>query len=210
MEGVIFVNDINISLTQFIDFTLKQGASKVSEVRKIKEQGEYHPAFDYWRELREAIKELHENEYAIDYLDNVIDRVHIKKKINYEDTVKQYKRFCRKKRIEWFDPGKAFWSSGEVIVRSTPELGLIIDGKPHLIKLYFKEKSEKMEKRSASSILTLMAQSERSNDIQDAVHYVLNIKKGTLYPANDDNHSKDKLISLEAEATHFAYIWNNI
>lgn len=204
------MNEINISLTQFIDFTLKQGASKVSEVRKIKEQGEYHPAFDYWRELRESIKELHENEYSLDFLDHIIDKVHIKKKKNYADTVKQYKKFCGKKHIEWFDPGKSFWSSGEISVRSTPELGLIIDGQPHLIKLYFKEKSEKLEKRSASNILTLMAQSERSNDYGDAVHSVLNIKKGTLYPSSNDNYSKDRLISLKAEATHFAYIWNNI
>ncbi|WP_199624791.1 hypothetical protein [Paenibacillus alkalitolerans] len=204
------MNEINISLTQFIDFTLKQGASKVAEVRKIKEQGEYHPAFDYWRELREAIKELHENEYSLDFLDHVIDKVHDKKKINYTDTVKQYKKFCKKKKIEWFEPGKAFWSSGEITVRSTPELGLIIDGNPHLIKLYFKEKSENMEKRSTSNILTLMAQSERSHEVKDAVHSVLNIKKGTLYPSSNENYSNDRLISLEAEATHFAYIWNKI
>lgn len=42
----------------------------------------------------------------------------------------------RNKEITWFDPGKATWHSDELSVRSNPELGLIIDGKAYLIKLF--------------------------------------------------------------------------
>ncbi|RKP55397.1 hypothetical protein D7Z26_09400 [Cohnella endophytica] len=203
------MSEINISLTQFIDFTLKQSPSKVSAVRKIKEQGEYHPAFDYWRELREAIKAIHEDNLNISYLDHVIEKVHIRKKNQYTETVKQYKRFVRKKSIEWFDPGKAFWASGDLAVRATPELGLLINGQPHLIKLYFKDASEKLEKRSAIPTLSLMAASTKSNDVPNAINCILNIKKCMLYPAATENN-QDLLLSLDAEATHFVHIWNNI
>lgn len=204
------MENISISLTQFIDFTLKNGESKVKKVRDIKEQAGYHPAFDYWRELREAIKQLHENEYRPDFLDGVVEKVHPRKKLHYAESVKQYKKFCRKKSIEWFDPGKSFWTSNDLIVRSSPELGLIIDGKPHLIKLYFKELSEKMDKRSAATTLTLMAASTREIEHDNASNCVLNIKKCALYPVTRSDVNTDRLLSLDGEAAHFVHIWNNV
>jgi predicted HicB family RNase H-like nuclease len=204
------MSDINISLSQFTDFSLKNGAARTVKVREIKEQGEYHPAFDYWRELREGIKSFHENKLNADFLIQIIDKVNPKKKMQYTEAVKQYMNFCRKKDIEWFDPGKAFWSSGELSVRATPELGLIINGQHHLIKLYFKDKTEKMEKRSATTTLTLMASSTKSNQKENALNCVLNIKKCALYPINDDDINKDMLLALHGDAANFMSIWKNL
>ena len=47
---------IEIGLTQFIDFTLKQGVSRVNFVKQVKDQLDYQPSFDYWKRLREEIK----------------------------------------------------------------------------------------------------------------------------------------------------------
>jgi len=202
--------DINISLTQFIDFSLKNGVSKVTKVREIKEQGEYHPAFDYWRELREAIRLLHAENKPSTYLDNLSDKVHIRKRNNYAEAIKQYKKFVRNKEIHWFDPGKAFWTTNGMSVRATPELGLLINGEPHLIKLYFKDASEKLEKRSAANTLTLMAASTKSIEIPQAKSCILNIRKCSLYPITESNNHRDMIISLEGEAAHFVHIWNTL
>ncbi|MHA7964403.1 hypothetical protein ACX93W_09660 [Paenibacillus sp. CAU 1782] len=204
------MSEVSISLTQFIDFTLKQGPSKVNAVRKIKTQGVYHPAFDYWRELRGAIKKIHEENKDLSYLDQLLNNVHHRKTNQYTEAIKQYKRFVRNKEIEWFDPGKAFWSSGELAVRATPELGLIINGQPHLIKLYFKGTSEKLEKRTAMPTLTLLSAATRSEQIPNATNSVLNIKKSTLYPVTSQHNQTDMILSLKAEAAHFIHIWDNL
>lgn len=67
-----------------------------------------------------------------------------KKKQNYIDVIRQYKKFIRNKDIVWFDPGKSHWVSDDLIVRSSPELGLLVNDEPHLIKLFFKGKKSEL------------------------------------------------------------------
>ncbi|WP_419878020.1 hypothetical protein [Brevibacillus centrosporus] len=202
-------DNIEIGLTQFLDFTLKQGPSRVSFVRQVREQPDYHPGKDFWKELRDSIKKFHENEYSTDFLDEVISRVHDRKKLHYAEAIKQYKKFCKNRQIEWFDPGRSHWVSNGLYVRSSPEVGLIIDGSPYLVKLYFKEQNEKLDKRKTATILTLLSESTYSNPKESALQSVLNVKKGRLFPKPDVITSEMKL-SLEAEAQQFAYIWNNL
>ena len=40
--------------------------------------------------------------------------------------------------------GKSHWLSDNLIVRSSPELGLLINDEPHLIKLFSKEKKSEL------------------------------------------------------------------
>lgn len=52
---------IKISLTQFLDYSAKVSTSaKINKVKEIKRSPGYHPAFDYWKPLRDAIKKIHE------------------------------------------------------------------------------------------------------------------------------------------------------
>ncbi|KRI88964.1 hypothetical protein APC20_03575, partial [Acinetobacter baumannii] len=147
----------------FLDFTLKgSGAAKTNFVRRIKYQPDYHPAFDHWRQLRNEIKKIHENDLDIATLDNLLNIVDQKKKKSYQEAIKQYKKFVKGKQIEWFDSGKSHWMFDNLLVRSTPEIGLIIDGKPHLIKLYFKGRSERIDTHNIKSTLTLMSYSNNS------------------------------------------------
>lgn len=201
---------IPISFTQFIEFTTRQsGPAKVSTVRRIK-YGDYSPATDYWRDLRLAIRDLHEKSYSIDYLDQVVENSKEKKKVNYADSVEQYKKFIKNKHIEWFQPGDAHWSFNDLFVRSTPELGLFIDGKPHLLKLYFKERSEKLDKRKAASPLTLMTHSERAHNDQQASISLLNVMKRRVFESTPNDMTDDRLLSLQGEAAHFIQIWKSI
>ncbi|MED4569637.1 hypothetical protein P9302_09130 [Brevibacillus agri] len=201
--------NIEIGLTQFIDFTLKQGASRISFVRQVRDQTDYHPGKDFWKELRDAIKQFHENGYSPDFLDSIVSKVHDRKKMHYAEAIKQYKKFCRNKQIEWFEPGRSHWVSNGLYVRSSPEVGLIVNGSPYLVKLYFKEHSEKLDKRKTSTILTLLSESTFSNPRDSAVQAVLNVKKAQLFP-RPDAITRDMKLSLEAEAQQFAYIWNNL
>ncbi|MHC8969142.1 hypothetical protein [Priestia aryabhattai] len=202
-------NKTSIGLTQFIDFTVKGSSAKTTMVRKVKYQPDYHPAFDYWKPLRDQIIKFHSEDLSLGCFDKLINTVHDNKKQNYIHAVKQYKKFLKDKDLIWFNPGKSYWVSDELVVRSSPELGLIVDGEPHLIKLYFKGKSEKIDKRNISTALTLLNTSSYEHDHSMKLKYsVFNINKGRLL--SDSNVNPDNLIALESEASQFIYIWNKI
>lgn len=200
---------INIGLSQFTEFTLKGVSAKTNMVRKIKYQKEYHPAFDYWKQLRDQIVSYHKNDLNKNCFENLIPRIDIKKQPNYVYAIKQYLKFLNKKETIWFDPGKSVWIGDKLSVRSSSELGLLINGVPHLIKLYFKGKNDKVDKRNINSSLILLNTSSYDKTFNFEVnHSVLNLHKNKLYIKNDYN--EDMLIALESEASQFVYIWNKI
>ncbi|WP_282154836.1 hypothetical protein [Cytobacillus gottheilii] len=202
-------NKVAIGLTQFIDFTVKGSEAKTNMVRKIKYQEDYHPSFDYWKKLREGITKFHQENLSFDYFDSLIDGLDEKKKPNYIEYIKQYKKFLRNKDIVWFDPGKAIWVGDELNVRASSELGLIIDGEPNLIKLYFKGKNERIDNRNIRTTLTLLNSATKQQSYNfETNNSVLNISKNKFY--TDNNVNADKLIALESEASQFMYIWNKI
>lgn len=199
----------SIGLTQFTDFTFKGVTGKTSMVRQIKYQEDYHPAFDYWKSLRDRLRKFHENEYGNDYLIALINEVPIAKQKNYQEAIKAYLKFIKNKEIEWFEPGKSNWYSEYLTVRSTPELGLKIDGIPYLIKLYFKGKNEKIDKNKCKSSLTLLSHSVFSKEhVEETMPAILNVQKGKLI--TDDTSTKDHLIALTSEAAQFRVIWDSI
>jgi len=72
----------DISLTDFVDFVIKSGTPKLTKVRAIKNRPEYEPAIDYWRQLREGIKDFHRAGGADkSALDDIVDSLHNTKKI---------------------------------------------------------------------------------------------------------------------------------
>jgi hypothetical protein len=48
-----------ISITDFTDFLLKVGVNRIKKVDEIHSRGEYNPAKDYWKLLRECIQDHH-------------------------------------------------------------------------------------------------------------------------------------------------------
>jgi len=191
--------EIKVGLTQFLDFTLKSSAAKTNFVKNLKSQPEYHPVFDYWKQLREL---------PFDCFETLVQTVDQKKKQNYIDVIKQYKKFIKNKDVSWFDPGKSHWLSDNLIVRSSPELGLLINDEPHLIKLFFKGKKERIDKYNINSTLTLLNESTFSNEYNDVNYTVLNIQKNRMYTNNSINN--DYLIALESEAHQLSYLWNKV
>ena len=199
--------EIKVGLTQFLDFTLKSSAAKTNFVKNLKSQPEYHPVFDYWKQLRETVIKFHKNKLSFDCFEALVQAVDQKKKQNYIDVLKQYKKFITNKDVSWFDPGKSHWLSDNLIVRSSPELGLLINDEPHLIKL-FKGKKERIDKYNINSTLTLLNESTFSNEHKDVNYTVLNIQKNRMYTNNSINNNH--VIALESEAHQLCYLWNKM
>ncbi|OUB25816.1 hypothetical protein BK739_18685 [Bacillus thuringiensis serovar pirenaica] len=202
------MTEIKVGLTQFLDFTLKGSTAKTTFIKNLKSQPEYQPAFDYWKQLRETVIKFHQNKLSFEYFETLVQTVDQKKKQNYIDVIKQYKKFIKNKDISWFDPGKSHWKSDDLIVRSSSELGLFINNEPHLIKLFFKGKKERIDKYNINSTLTLLNESTFSNERNDVNYTVLNIQKNRMYTNNSINNNH--LVALKSEANQFCYIWNNL
>jgi hypothetical protein len=201
---------IQVSLTQFIDFTLKaSGSAKTKYIRDTK-NFVYSPATDYWKQLRDAIRKTHEKNLPLVDLLKIVDKVNEKKRSNYLKAVNQYYSFAKNKKIEWFDSGNSGWNfKDQLYVRSNPELSVFIDGVPHLLKIYYKGKNNRVDGNKIHSVLTLMDVSRRNYSPPDGtLNALLNLNNKRLYESNGEN--KDLLLSLEGEASHFVYLWNNV
>ena len=192
-----------ISLTSFVDFTLKAGLPKVTLVRQLKNQPAYSPEEDYWLPLRNAIKTMHRSGSSPTSLDKVLAGVHPKKEASYQQRITSYKGWMRRKHFEWADPPTVVWEHQDLSVRINPELGLKIDGVPHLVKLYFKGESPSRLRLSTAAFLmqTALGTTTGTSSIMD-------IAKGKLHVLNTFPAGTDAL--LEAEAGAFLAIWNRI
>ena len=73
---------VHVTLTTFIDFVSKAGTPKATCVRQaIKQYGqEYHPNFDHWKILRDAIIDLHKNNRSKSSLDSIFNGLNEKQK----------------------------------------------------------------------------------------------------------------------------------
>jgi len=197
-----------ISLTDFVDFVVKSGTPKLTKVRQLKERGDYDPAADFWRTLREGIISFQQaggNDKR--QLDRIRDGLTDRKKIaRYPLAIKGYKRFLGRKQITWFDPPRQSWESGELTVRVNPELGLVINSTRYAIKLYFKD--DKLEKRKVAVVLAMMEEALRANLQPSDQLAILDVSSSKFFPSSGSQASIAPL--LAGEAASFVAIWNNI
>lgn len=197
---------INISLTDFIDYVSKVGASKFTLVNQIYSREEYQPAFDFWKPLREGIIDLHQNNKDKSELDKILNDLTDKKKINrYPALIESYKSFLGRKKIEWFEPPFKEWKINDLRIKLNPELGLEINDKLYVIKLYFK--SDSLSQMKADLILLLMNTRLKKGDYKEATFAVLDIERKKLFEKT--KLKKNHVPLLEGEALSFINIWNS-
>ena len=199
---------MEISLTDFVEFTLKTGSARLTKVKQIKERPQYHPSYDYWKILRDKIIDYHQtNEAKISFLEDCLNTLTNKSKVdNYKNAIDNYLNFIKKKNITWFEPPYSLWKNSELTIRINPELGLVIDDSNYVIKLYFG--SEKISKSKINMILTLM--NSQFDNLNDNFSFsVLDVKNKKLHINSKSETDKTKPLII-GEAFAFEHIWNNI
>jgi hypothetical protein len=144
-----------ISLTYFVDFVLKAGTPKLTGVREFKERKD-ELSFDFYRQVREAIVDMHRNNKPDTVLDGFLAAQHDERRRRiYPSIVAGYRKFLSSARMTWFEPPTGSVQLGDVAININPDLGLVIDGKPHLIKIYFR--GEPLSSKRTSVVLNLLA-----------------------------------------------------
>jgi hypothetical protein len=194
----------DISLTDFVDFVIKAGTPKLTKVTEIKQRPDYSPAFDFWKPLRDGIRDFHKGGGTNKSdLDQVLLGINDPKKLRrYPDAIRAYKKFLSRKQFAWFDPPSQVWSHAGLNVRINPELGLEIDGQRHVIKLYFKE--EAPSKSRLQVVLGLMHLSLNGSQNCANTFSILDVCN-TKLTSTTSNGAVEPL--LKGEASSFVAIW---
>lgn len=196
-----------ISLTDFVDFVISTGTPRITKVQQIKSRPDYSPAFDFWKPLREGIREYHKSGSRDKHaLNNVmLGLTDVKKTRRYLTAITAYKKFLGRKRITWFDPPSDLWSFGGLNVRVNPELGLCVNGHNYVIKLYFK--NEAPTKNRLQAVIQIMHSALITHVTNGADMAVLDVASGKLTTGSFQPNIN---LLLQGEAAAFVQMWNSI
>lgn len=193
-----------ISMTYFVDFVLKAGIPKLTEVREFKERKD-ELYTDFYRQVREAIVDMHKTGKPPEVLDAFLEaqRDDRRRRI-YPHIVSGYRKLLSSANVKWFDPPTASYKLGELEVNVNPELGLILDGTPHVLKIYFR--GEPLSAKRTSVILALLTNGLSANAAPGTVFGVLDVRKAKISAFKAPNPRVNLL--LRGEAAAFATIYN--
>ena len=196
-----------LSLTDFVDIAASSGTSKANKVRAIKNRPPYNPAFDFYKPLRDHIEKTHSSSKGKTDLEKLLPSLTDKKKINaYPILISRYQKWWGKKDLNWFTPPTGIYNDHGIDVSVNPELGLIIDGIPHLVKLYFK--SELLTKNRVDVILFLLDSQLSSLSPTDTTMSVLEIRRSKLYTPTV--HIPELTAILSAELAYVSALWPHV
>lgn len=196
-----------ISLTDFVDVVSKSGSPKITKVKQIKNRPAYQPATDFYKPFREGLINLHANGKDRTSLDSIVSSLSdLKKVANYPELIDGYKKWWGKKAIGWFDPPRGVYSSAGVDIAVNPELGLVIDGKRVVVKLY--NKAEPITQFRIDMVPLLMELVLRGSCASDDAVALLDVRKGKLHYLSV-NPATAKF-GLDAELAYIATLWPHL
>ena len=191
----------NISITDFTDFILRTGQPRITKVSEIISRGEYHPAQDFWKLLREQICDFHDGKAPDISFGNT--GAAAKKQSRYEEAISGYKKFLKSTKPSWFKPHKAQWEFEDLVIRINPEVGFQTGGEDVLVKLYFKQ--EPITKARVQVALGIMNAAQKNKKYKVGI---LDVVRSKLYVSSAQTPQMDAL--LKGEAATFLAIWNSI
>lgn len=194
----------DLSLTDFVEIVSAAGTTKYSKVRQIKHRPPYHPAFDFYKPFRDHVVELHRAGHPKRRVPDVLPTLtDTKKQTTYPELVNEYTRWWGRKTLGWFEPARDHWSGHGIDVRVNPELGLEVNGVPHVIKLYFKPTA--LAKPRVQIILHLMDATLAQQSPPNAVMAILDVRRNRLITCGATVAGLNA--SLLGELAYIAAIW---
>lgn len=191
-----------ISLTYFVDFILASGTPKLRGVREYKERKD-DLCSDFYRPIREAIVNMHRQGLSASTLDDVCrNETDETRKKHYGRVVSGYRALLAAGVQNFFEPPRTSLSLGALEVDINPELGLIIDGKKHLVKLYFR--NDPLTPKRTALVLALLSRGFCEKN-PEFVAAVLDVRSAKLHTSAMTSPRIDLL--LRGEAASFASMY---
>jgi len=194
----------SISLSYFVDFVLTSGTGKLTSVKQLK-QGRDERFSDFYRPVREAIVDMHAKGLDTVVLDDLLaSLVDPRERRIFPKVVNGYKKFLRQGKVTWFEPPMRDYPLGPISVRVNPEIGLLINGRPHAIKLYFR--GDPLSPQRILVVNQLLANA-LSTTWPGTVFSVLDVRRARLYPYRPKSEVG---LLLKAEAASLSSLYSSI
>jgi hypothetical protein len=196
--------DMQFQMAQFVDYVLTSGTNKVTAVKQIK-AGHDERFSDFYRPVREAIVDMHQKGEGPEALDEFVTglRNDPREARIFPKVVRGYGKFLRSAaKMTWFEPPMRDYPLGPIGVRVNPEIGLLINGQPHAIKLYFRSDPISQQRIIVTNQLLANA---LSTTWPGTVFAVLDVRRGRLFPYYGGGAQVGLL--LKAEAASLASLW---
>lgn len=196
-----------ILLTEFVDIAHASGTPKATRVAEAKHRPKYDPRFDFYKPVRETVVTAHEKGLGRAAIRVVLGELKDQKKIKiYPELVTSYEKWWGRKEFSWVEPPSGCFGDRGINVVVNPELGLLISGRPHIIKLYFK--AEPLSRSRVDIVTHLMELALRKTAPANAVFGIIDVRRSRLLVAG----SPSRTISacLHAELAYISTLWDNV
>ena len=198
-----------LTLTEFMDVVNRSGVPKATAVRRIKENDTYSPVTDFYKPLREHIVELHTKGKPKSELKAILATLTDEKKLsNYPAALGGYSKWWGTKTFSWFRPPSTTISRHGVELSVTPELGLVISGVRHVIKLFIR--GEALPQNRADVVLRLMASSLTPQLKAGDMVAVLDVRRGKLLTLSGKAPATILDALLDGELAYIASLWPSV
>ena len=204
---------ICVTMTTFVDFVAaRSGTPKLTAVKQAKAQyqAQYDPATDFYKPLRECIVDAAQRNLSgtesLNKIHSVLVNLNTRKLDSYQECGEGYKRWRGRKNIIWdnnFRSEGSEWTQDRLTIRINPELGLLINGKRHIVKLYFKS-TELSQFRLETTYYLLKQYHHKMHDELNVG--VLDLRRGQLRGPNREIAGIEYLLAGEAAA--FQTMWD--
>ena len=197
-----------IYLTDFVDFVARSGQPKLTKVQELFTRDDYHPATDFYKPLRDGLRTHHRAGGTRAEVLSLLPALttDAKKQDNYTMRLASYHRFWGRHTIDWFEPTASFWSHAGLQVKVSPHLGLLIDGQPHLIQVWFKD--DRLKPGQVQLILSLLETQLGASVPAGTTFGLLQLSTGKLHLAATRRPDLDLLLAGEADS--FLRIWDGL
>lgn len=191
-----------ILFKEFSDIATSAGIPKVNKIKKEKHRPPYQPAQDFYKQLREAIIECHENTLGLPHIIKVANNCpNPERRPKYQSLAKGYVKWAKSIGGSWIKPSRRKFLSSGVEIVVNPELGLSNGSSEMLIKLYFNQ--EALTQTRANFMLALMAATDQRNIFDKYV--VLDVRKSKAFQFT--GNLSLYLQACQAEAAYISAIW---
>ncbi len=186
----------DLSVSEFAAIAVTTGKPKIRKIIKVANKDAYVFYKDYYLGIRTAIKNLFIHKRHISHLDLVVKKQSpLSKKIKFGRIANNFRDWQSGKNIQAYTPPKQFFSHQQTMINCNPELHVLVNGKPKLVKLHFSE-SEKMTQERANFICHLMKEALEHDDY---LFSVLDLTTGNEYYLNEKPEVMDRRVYKEID-----------
>jgi hypothetical protein len=195
-----------VTLTDFATFRRSSATRRGTIARKCCFRTEYRVEQDFYKRVREKIKALPGRNGDLSELVEVPALVSEKRRGHIRKAVDGFVRWVADNDITFFRAPRGLWEHQDVQVRVNPEVGAVINGVPHLLKVNYT--ATPTEPADAEMMAQLMHRTCGRLAPRDCRMGVLDVRTGTIRALARPTARLDAV--LEGTAAELSSLWNQV